>query len=61
MQILTKATLIIILFALIVGIPSALCFGIYLLLVKLGATKWVAGAIAISIWAIMGISANKKN
>lgn len=60
MTFLTKVTVITLLVILVIGIPTALCYGVYLLLVKLGAAKWIAAAIAITIWAVMGISANNK-
>lgn len=60
MTFLTKITVIALLVIIVIGLPTAFCYGIYLLLVKLGAAKWVSAAIAITLWAVMGISANNK-
>jgi hypothetical protein len=60
MKILFKLLLIAFLVFLFIGIPTALCYGVYLILVKLGAAKWVAFTVALAAWVLMGISANHK-
>lgn len=59
MRTLLKVLLILAIIAVLIAVPAVIAYGIYLLLVKLGAAKWVAAAIAIALWVIMGIGANR--